>query len=135
MTCYRDLVNENAPVLVPGNVTLTHNLTTVELPVPMIGNQEELDVQRIQRKTLNGDMIVHKDVDWFNIETFRFKFQTVDQTLRDAFFAFIESTLGLSVTLVDHWGREREGTITNVTEGSEEVYGKCGFTLGFDFEC
>jgi hypothetical protein len=134
MTCYRDLVYIDGPELEPSPFTLTHDVTVIELPDPIIGNQEELNVERVQRKTLNGELIVYSDPLWVNETVLRYKFQTVETSLRDAFFAFLEDTLGLEVTLTDHLGRQYIGTVTNVTEGSEQAYRHCGHTIGFDLE-
>lgn len=112
-------------------VSPTHTIT---IPAPLFGNREELQVTRIQRKSLGGDLKVFTDENWARIRTLRWQFEHVDDTLLAEYFDFLLFSLGLEIKIVDYENRTWHGFIvTPETESTDISPDHCDNTIGFEF--
>lgn len=127
------------PTLVPsGEITLDYPITsptaTVTLPAPLLSNQEELDKERIQRKTRGGDLVTFASDDWVDTVVFRMKFELLTDDQRTDMFTFLGASLGRRCRLTDHEGRTWDGVIRNPNGEHATFFALCGHTTEFDFE-
>lgn len=132
-------VNENGPTLTEAaNITLEYPTVspthTVTLPAALFGNQETLNVQRIQRRTRGGSLKVYRDDDWDKVRTFRLKFDHLTDTQRSDLETFFQVSLGKKVKYTDH--ESRAWTCILLTPGGEfgVFFRTCGNTAEFDLE-
>lgn len=124
----------------PGGGTMTLEYPTVsptlsiELPAPLFGNREELQLTRIQRETRGGTLKTFSSDVWPKIRIFRYKFDSLTTAKIEEFFSFLSQTLGLQVRLTDHEGRQWDGFIVNNQGESAQFFRLCGKTTEFDFD-
>lgn len=94
-----------APTLSPALVvTLQSGMTTLVLPAPEYNNTHSLALTRIQRESRDRTQQIYIDPMWPRIESFDWVIKNLSTAQRDAYLSFIESTLGLPVTLIDYEG-------------------------------
>lgn len=80
---------------------------------PVLGNEQSLNFQRVNRRTSGGDLTIFRDGDWPKIETLKLKFEFDQESDRHWFLHFIRSTVGEEVTYRDHENRLWSGIIQN----------------------
>jgi len=127
------------PVLVTSETILqypffepTYSLT---LPRPLFGDREELQLERVERQTRGGNLIVYRDKDyWTSKRILRYKFEGLTNAEIEDMFSFLNTTLGLEISLQDHEGRVWYGVIINPQNESGKFFRVCGNTAEFDFQ-
>jgi hypothetical protein len=128
----------NAPPVTPAfsNVTLTSTTTSIELTVPEFNDEDNIEHHRISRQTRSGELIVFKDSLWPVIETLTYEFKGLSQAQGKALLAFLNDTLGQTITMVDFRGEVWNVRITNPDANLTQNDGAdCeGFSIKLDFE-
>lgn len=97
------------------NVLISHSGLgiSVLLPSPDFGNTEELNFDRINRRTRGGDLIVYRDPEWTHTITLKLKFSYMTQLKVNAILSFYTATLGKAITLRDWENFSWTGVITS----------------------
>ncbi len=106
---------------------------TVILTSPEFGNIEEVNRQRIQRRTPGGKLITYADAIWIDTETFKMVFENLEDSTRDDILTFIDASLGKKILLTDHESRVWTGIITNPNGELLKTGALCGNTFEFEF--
>lgn len=117
-----------------GEVTLACGPLSVILRSPIFNNTQSIHQTRIQRESISGKLIIYRDQQWPQTETFHWSFEALTETQRDDFLDFIYSTLGLQVTVSDYEGRDWLGIISNPEVETSQVSRGCGYTVNLEFE-
>ena len=114
-------------------VTLTYGTTTIVLRSPEFDNVQSISLDRVSRKTRNGDLIIFRDPNWVKNETFKLPFIYLSQKQIFDLLNFIQISLGQNVTLLDHEGRTFTGTITTPAASIAQP-GVTNFTVELEFQ-
>ncbi len=124
-----------APTIVQQNlVTLTHGMTTVSLPSPQFNNVESVALTRISRETRDRTLKVFSDSIWPTLHSFEWEFIGLTQAQRDDLIAFIQSTLGLPITVVDYESRSWNALITVIDIPFTQTGRGCEYTAQLHVE-
>lgn len=109
----------------PGKLTMTYQSLSIELPTPEFGNKITYAQSRVQRQTRGGDMVIYYDnrsgasclgewgTKWPTTEILEFDFSYLDDENSQLLLAFMLSTIGRRITLVDYVGMTWLGFIIN----------------------
>lgn len=114
-------------------VTLTYGTNTITLRPPEFDNVQSISLDRIARKTRNGDLIIFRDPNWVKNEVFKYSFVYLTQRQVYDLLNFIQLSLGQNVTLVDYEGRIFVGTIINPAAVMAQP-GVDNFTVDIEFQ-
>lgn len=113
---------------------LTFGLTTVTLNTPEYNDRVVINPDRIQRKTPNGVLKTFKAGTWGTTRTYRYSFSALtDQQVTDL-VAFLDSTIGQPVDIVDHQGLTYTGIIKNPNGDITTQLETCGGTCTLEIE-
>lgn len=115
-------------------VTLEFASYSVDLPDPEFGNQEELQLTRIQRESRGGGAIVYRNLLWPKAHVFKMQFAGCTEAQRDDFFELVEASLGKVVTMTDYEGNVIEGFIKNPTAPATRLFRQKGIVLELEFQ-
>lgn len=125
----------DGPTLSTSPMILTDGVTTITLRRPLFGNQEILDVQRIQRNNRGGELSTFRDDTWPIVHRTKYQFEGINDTLAQAVRDFFEDTLGLEITLTDYEGVVWHGYVINPSGVfSDEDNTTCDNTAEFEFD-
>lgn len=118
-------------------VTFTFGSTTITLRPPEFDNTQAISLDRVTRKTRNGDLIVFRDPTWPKQEILKYHWIYLSQKQANDLLNFIQISLGQDVTLVDYEGRTFVGTIItpagNVSQpGFQNLNAEIEFQLNQD---
>lgn len=128
-------VIDAAPTLTTSQMILTDGVTTITLRRPLFGNQEILDVQRIQRNNRGGESRTFRDDTWPVVHRTKYQFEGINDTLAQSVRDFFEATLGLEITLTDYEGVVWQGFVINPSGVfSDEDATTCENTAEFEFD-
>lgn len=109
----------------PGKLTMTYQSLSIELPTPEFGNKITYSQSRVQTQTRGGDLIIYYDKGfgktamqdygskWPTTEILEFDFSYLDDDNSQLLLAFLLSTIGRKITLVDYMGLTWLGFIIN----------------------
>lgn len=114
-------------------VTLTYGTNTITLRPPEFDNVQSISLDRISRKTRNGDLIIFRDPNWVKNEVFKYSFVYLTQRQVYDLLNFIQLSLGQNVTLVDYEGRIFVGTIISPAAVIAQP-GVDNFTVDIEFQ-
>lgn len=112
--------------------TLSKDALSLTLPSAEFNNTLSLNVTRIQRESRGGTLQTKVDSIWPKYDTIHYVIEALSEDQRDDFLTFIDSTLGLEITLLDYNDKSWIGVITNPTTSA--LLPGCGYTVEFDFE-
>lgn len=143
-TTYSPFVDSSINFPVKPQLVQTYNLIlqypvinsvhSVTLKAPLFGNREELQVTRIQRKTIDGDLKTFVNDNWPKVRTFKYQFEGITDVILNSYNNFILLSLGLEIKLTDHENRVWKGFIvTPNLEQADLSNDECSNTLGFEF--
>lgn len=107
---------------------------TLVIRAPLFGNREEIEAQRVQRYTLRNNLITFRDPDWFSVQVFRLKFDTLTEDEAADFLEFVSVSLGKPVKYTDHEGREWCVLIRNPNDSVTTRRDGCDKAVGLDLE-
>jgi len=82
--------------------TITYDGTTIELPIPIIGDTQNLQTTVINRRTRGGKKRVYHDPQWYAIHSYDYTFKKVNEERKDAFLSLVADAMGDQVTVIDH---------------------------------
>jgi hypothetical protein len=108
---------------------------TVTLPAPDHGDEDQLQVTRIQRRNRGGKLITYSDPAWPSTNIKRFIFSSLILAQRTALFNIIVASLGQPVEITDHTGTIYDALITNPNNDIHTVRDDCDYTTRLDVEC
>jgi hypothetical protein len=118
---------------VAGKVTLTFGSTTLDLRFPDFGDKDTYEPYRIARKSRGGDLQVFQAPMWPTTEILDFKFSYIDPDDIASLIDFLKTTVGRTITLLDHYGRTWRGFI--LTPAGDVVNDKrTTSTVAFKFQ-
>lgn len=146
-TNYKPITSSGTPNTLPSTVIVNTDpvdmilqypvispMSSVTIPSPIFGNREEIQVTRIQRRSLDNDLFTFSDSDWPRVRTFRYQFEGVDDSLLANYETFLLLSLGLEIKLTDYEGKVWRGFIVSPgTESTDVSVGTCENTIGFEF--
>lgn len=104
------------------------------LRAPNLGNVDRLSMQRINRETRGGTLIVYADPIWPKVETLVLQFSGLSSAEAQSLLTFMEDHLGQEIKLVDWEDREWTGVISNPQDPIVQDRKGCQFTASFEFE-
>jgi hypothetical protein len=118
---------------------LTYGSSVLSLCIPDFGDKWEIEDVRINREVRGGERIIFRDPTWPQTEKLTFKLSNLSQFQVKAALGFIQDTLGLTITLTDHYGDTWEGIIINPdTEAEQNVRANSdncpAFSMEIDFQ-
>lgn len=87
--------------------------TTLVLDSPDIGDTRTYEMQRINRRSRNNDLIVYRDPTWVKGTTLTYRFNHLNAQQRDNLLNFLEFTTGQFILLRDYEGNLWKGFIMN----------------------
>lgn len=107
---------------------------TLEIPrSPELGNIDRFQMDRINRETRGGTLLVYADPIWPKITTLVLRFSSLNPDVAYALMTFMEDHIGEEIKVIDWEDRAWKGVITNpqdpVTEDSPG-----SFTASFELE-
>ena len=110
--------NATGPVIVEyDNVQLSYPLNsptdTITLRGPNLGNQNNLNFQRINRETRGGTLIIYADPIWPKMETMILEFQGLSETDSQDALTFVATSLGKIIRVRDWEGQLWSGVVTS----------------------
>jgi len=82
--------------------TMAYDGTTIELPVPILGDTQNLQSTVINRRTRGGKKRVYRDPQWYSLHSYDYTFKKVTEARKDAFLLFVEDAMGDKITVTDH---------------------------------
>jgi len=106
---------------------------TVDLVAPYFGNLDRLAMDRVNRETRGGDLVIFADPDWPKRQTVSVTFSGLTRTEIINLQRFIADHLGEEIHVTDWEGREWEAVI--ITPNEPATYdGRDNCSIGFEFE-
>jgi hypothetical protein len=115
------------------NISFIYQGTTHVFRRPDLGNTDDLNFQRINRRSRGGDINIFRDTEWPKTETQSLKFTFTKESDLRRLLNFIGFTLGQIIQYVDHEGVTWEGVIQNPTaEGTQT--GRSIYEISIIFE-
>lgn len=105
----------NIPVpdtILPTGITYACGALILRLKAPELGNGDRIEFLRIQRETRGGDLEVYSDPVWPKIETLIWTFKNLKRADSINVLAFLEQTVGQTITLLDYEGNTWTGIIS-----------------------
>lgn len=103
------------------------------LRAPELDNRDRNAYTRVTRETRGGSLIVFADPLWPHIRTMVVTVVGLTSTEVDDYLAFMTTSLGRQIEILDWEGRLWKGIITNPNNAVTQD-GKDRFTVSFDFE-
>lgn len=100
---------------------------------PLMGNEQNLTFQRINRHTRGGDLIVFRDADWPKTEELVITFSFDQETDAIKMKEMLRITLGQVITYVDHESITWSGYIKNPDTAVTQV-GRNSYNIQINFE-
>lgn len=125
---FRHEIETPTPPTLDYTVALTLDGFELALPAPLFGNQEEIQVQRIQRTTRGGTLITHRETNWPVVEIHKVAFDGLTEQQREDILTFIDSSLGLPITYRDYENRSWSVIIVNPNGDISQSNRVCGYT-------
>jgi hypothetical protein len=95
------------------NFTLYDGTTTITLRNPVFGNTERMHVNRVANRLRGGEVKTMRDSIWPRNRIFTVTFNEITRTVAQNFLDFLQTNLGLEITITDHEGRAWDATILN----------------------
>ncbi len=105
----------------------------VTLRSPNLGDIDRLAFDRINRETRGGTLVIYADPIWPKVETLLLTFSVLKSEEKDALLAFMRTTLGKQIRLIDWENRAWRGVIVNPQDPVVEDR-RNSFTASFEFE-
>lgn len=87
--------------------------TTIELPSPEYGNQENLSWMRLQAETRGGDLLIYRDSAWPKDDELVCVFTNLKELQKQNLEEFIQRSLGKEFKYTDHQSLIWKAIITN----------------------
>ena len=84
---------------------------TLELRNPNLDNVEQFNFQRINRRTLGGQLDLYRDEDWPKNKKLIYSFSALSTLQREGLFVFLIKSLGQEVGILDFESRQWRGLI------------------------
>lgn len=120
----------------PNAIVLTCGSQSVTLRIPEIGDSDKIEIDRVQEQTRGGDLIIFRDATWPTTEILKYKITNLLKSQVTSLLNFFQTTVGLSVTLLDYQGIVWNGII--LTPDAEVICTgdfNCGsYDVEFEFQ-
>lgn len=100
-------------------ITLTKDALSLSLRNPDFGDKETIEIQRINRKTRGGDLVLYRDPTWPKTAIYTWQFSGLKQDDLYHLIEFVKATLGQTITIIDYEGRTLNNCI--ITTPTEEL--------------
>lgn len=94
-------------------VQFTLNGVNYDFRRPSLGNTDELNFQRVNRRTRGGDLTLFRDPDWPKTEVLSLTFDFAEESEARRMLNFIRLALGIELNYRDHENRLWFGVIQN----------------------
>lgn len=134
VSAYGYIDREPCPAFtVRDTVLLQLDATTITLPRPEFGNSESLEFDRISRRSRGGTSIVYADPSWNRNVVFSMTFRVKEDT-KDLLKAFLDSSLGQPITLVDHEDVTWNDVLIRNPDAEITQERDCDFVITLEFE-
>ena len=115
-------------------VDLDHHNVYVQLRSPEFGNKHRLTMNRINRETRGGTLLVFADPMWPKMQSMVLTFSGLEYATVQAYLTFIKNHLGLEVGFVDWEGFYWKGIVVDPIQPTVQD-GKDRYTITFEFQC
>lgn len=106
---------------------------TVDLRAPQFGNLDRLAMDRVNRETRGGDLVIFADPNWPKRQTVSVTISGLTTNEVTDLQRFIADHLGEEIHITDWEGREWEAVIISPNEPATND-GKDNWSVGFEFE-
>jgi hypothetical protein len=122
-----------------GSVILTYPffspIRTVTLRSPEFDNIEQLEFQRINRRTRGGDLTIHRQDYWPIAERLSMNFTNLTHSVGDSLLEFLAVSIGQEIGLLDNENRQWRGLIlTPSARLSADTGRECQYSVSIEFE-
>ena len=115
------------------NVSFIYQGTTHLFRRPNLGNGDEINFQRINRRSRGGDINIFRDTEWPKTEVQHLTFTFTSEAEARRMLNFVSFTLGQIIQYIDHEGVTWEGIIQNPTTELTQT-GRSTFEISLLFE-
>jgi len=110
--------------------SLEYNGTLVELPSPVLGDTQDLEVVVLNRRSRGGRARVFRDQSWYSIYRYNYIFKKVESTVKDAFVALAADAMGDRIEVIDHLNQVfTDMFIVEVGQIVEEHNDLCSYSI------
>jgi len=106
---------------------------TVNLRVPEFGNIHRLDLGTVVRRNRGGALKACRPVTWPMVEELQLTFENLSDAQKIALAAFLITSAGLEIGLLDHENRQWKGVIITPSNSITHANPGCSFETGFTF--
>jgi len=115
----------------PGIGSVTDELI---LRNPNLGNIDRLSMQRINRESRGGTLIVFADPIWPKVQTMLLSFSGLSQQQGQDLMTFMETHIGEEIRVIDWEDRLWRGVIVNPQDPVVQDGPGCRYTASYEFE-
>lgn len=105
----------------------------VTLRAPDLGNRDKLSMNRVNRRTRGGTLVIFADPQWPKTQTLELNFSVLHAEEAQALLTFLQTHLGQEIGLLDWEKRYWQGVVTDVT-GVITQNGFDDYSATFTFE-
>jgi hypothetical protein len=110
------------------------NLGNFKLRPPIFGNEDKVEISRINRTTRNGTRRVFRQPYWPKIQTFHWEIEGLRETDAKKAMQIFEASLGQDIIITDFEGRKMQGLVLTPLSNIIQHGPNDDFHIMLDFE-
>jgi hypothetical protein len=115
------------------SVIFSYGTLSIELRNPELGNSEQFEWNRINKRSRGNELIIYRDSNWPKARKFVYNFSALTEIKKQQLLLFLSETIGQKINLLDYEGRSWDGIITTPnTQFNEQVTDSDSVTIQFE---